>query len=243
MKQRLFYIGCVFIGFCFFLISCDTIYFTRPQPIDSKNIYEFPKKIRGVYTNNSRDRNITDWDSIIITKDYFRSVEFSDQKISKHFIDTSSYFILLDNKIYNFDNKDEIILSGGFPYTILRDTIFYKEKKITEIILSKKAFLRQVSKNNYILNFRPEQKNWAEFNENWWIICLIQITDNGNTIVKCLNENDLDKLTYNKINPNSIDDYYLQANWTKNYLNQIISEAVFSDTIYYLEVKDKKRLK
>lgn len=239
MEKIIFNNICVFIGFCWFLISCDTMYFTSPQPVDSKNIYEFPKKIRGIYTNNSEVGNTVDWDSIIITKDYFRSVEFFDWQIAKHIVDTSSHFMLYDNKIYTIDDDGDNILSGGFSYTILRDTVFIKEKEITEIFLNKQAFLRQVSKNNYILNLRPDQKKWSVFNENWWVICLIQISDNGNVVVKALNKVDLDILTHKKINPDNIDNFYLQANWTKNYLNQIIYEGVFLDTLYNLNIKQK----
>ena len=209
------------IGFLPLIISCDNVYISTPQPVDSKNIYLFPREFRGVWTCEEN--------KVIIEKDYFKYAQNSEYKVSKQEIDTSSSYVLKDNKIYIIDNEKWEI-SDGLPFKLEKDTIYYQLPEVTEIPLGKNAFLRKV-KNNYILNIK--QKN------EWWELVLINKDKNGNIIAVRLDIKDLEKnKKFKNIHifksENSRSDY-IEANWTKRELLEMINKGVFSDTLFILE--------
>lgn len=209
------------LGIIPLLISCDNVIISTPQPIDAKNKYSFPGDFRGVWT--------TDGDTIIIGKDYYKNIKYREEKVFKQEIDTSSSYVLKENKIYIIDKvKSEI--SEGFPVKIENDTIYYKERRVYEIALGKKAFLRKVKKN-YILNFREEKQ--------WWQVILIRKDRTGNIIVANLtNDMVYEFSNYKHIHTFSSkygDWDYIEANWTKKELLEMINKGVFSDTIFILK--------
>ena len=206
------------------MISCDKVYISTPQPIDSKNIYLFPGEFRGMWTNEA--------ETIIIGKDYFKYTQDNEASVSKQELDTSSSYVLKDHKIYIID-KEERTISEGFPVKLENDSIYYKERGVYEIALGKRAFLRKVKKN-YILNFKEENQ--------WWQLKLIRKDKKGNIYVEDLVESGINKFTnYKKIHSFK-DEYsrfnYIEANWSKKELLDMINKGVFSDTLVTLKLNN-----
>ena len=226
MKQKTFNFSYYIFGICFLFSACDSFYFTSPQPVDSENIYEFPRKIRGAYSKNN--------DSVIFGKDYFKSIEYNEDQIPRHLADTSSSYILKNNKIYLVDNDEEIKLTEGFPYKLKDDTIFYKERTVFEIALGKKAFLRQVS-NYYFLNVKKPNQ--------WWEIYLIEFADNDSVYTRYLDSDDLDKISNLRTIHSQKNEYYLEAEWTNFDINEIIKNGGFSDTLLRFNTNERQPLK
>lgn len=214
----------VIIGIIPIMTSCEHVYISTPQPVDSKNIYVFPKEYRGVWTCEEN--------TVIIGKDFFKYIQNLDFKVSKIEIDSSSSYVLKDNKLYIIDNR-KMELKGGFPYKLKNDTIYYQEPEVLEIALGKKAFLRKIKKN-YILNNQKENQ--------WWELILIKKDKKGNIIVEKLDIKDLDKFTnYRHIHSfkakYSRSDY-IEANWTKKELLEMLNKGMFSDTLATLEINN-----
>ena len=205
------------------MISCSNVFISNPQPVDSKNIYSFPKAYRGIWTCET--------DTVIAEKDYFKYIQSSERFVSKLEVDTSSSYVLKDNKIYIIDTTDGK-LRGGFPFKLENDTLYYHGSEINEITLGKKAFLRKVKKN-YILNVKQEN--------GWWELILIRKNKNGNIIAAGLDIHNLEKYTnYKNIYTFKEDEYsrtdYIEATWTKKELLEIINKGAFSDIIFNLKL-------
>lgn len=208
-----------------FIFSCERVYISTPQPVDSKNIYSFPEKYRGVWAGEENT-------VMIIEKDIFRYIQKNDTKVPKHEIDSSSY-ILKDHHIYVID-KEERELSKGFPYKIINDTVVFQEQEVYEIELGNNAFLKKVKKN-HILNTKQENQ--------WWELILLNKDTNGNIIVCLLDIKDLNKFTnYEHIHSfkPEYDRYdYIEANWTKKELLEMLDQGMFSDTLFILDVNNR----
>lgn len=220
MKNNLFYL----ILLCSTLISCSTFYFTTPQPVDSKNIYEFPSLFRGTWVEGQ--------DTMIVGKTFFRNIKNHPKSIYKAEADTTSFILFNDNKIYFIDSTSQIKLTGGFPYSIIGDSLFYVDREVTEINLGAKAFLRKVE-DKYILN--------VERDSHWWELYLILKNTDGSYMAKYLNKNDLDKMNNKKLLFSTEYDYYLEANWKTKELNAYINKGVFSDTVIQLFPENRIR--
>lgn len=211
------------IGVLPLMISCGEVFISTPQPVDSKNIYLFPRGYRGMWTCEA--------DTVIVGKDYFKSIQYSDEKVSKQEADTSSSYLLKDNKIYTINTKGESRFKGGFPYKLKNDTIYFQESEVMEIALGKRAFLRRVKKN-YILNIKQENQ--------WWQVILIKKDEIGNIIVGELDMDDLEKYTNYKhiytFEYRYLEDDYIEANWTKKELLEMINKGSFLDTLAILRL-------
>jgi metal-sulfur cluster biosynthetic enzyme len=216
MKQKGLIISLI-IGIGFLFVSCDQFYFSTPQPIDAKNIYEFPKEFRGVWSDNL--------DSIIIGKDYYLNIENRKVNVSKKEVDTSSSYIIYENKIYKIDKEDEM-LNEGYHYSIENDIITYLKREVSEIELGRKAFLRKLG-NKYVVNIKNENQ--------WWNIYLIEKTKDGGILLKILNNYNLEKIEDVKYIYSSDHNFYLNVNWTKDELLKLINKGAFSDTVMILE--------
>ena len=209
------------------LQSCDQFYFASPQPVDEANIERFPEAIRGIYI----DQN----DSIIFGADYFLSVDYIDKKIPQAQVDTSGYYILKDQRIYLLDKDEKIKVKGGYPYTVQNDTFYFSERSIIEIALGKKAFLRKVSGNNYMLNIKEEHE--------WWTLIFVEVKADGAIVARYINEEDLEKIPGLKKIYEGDGDHYLEVNWTSTSLNELLQSGVFSDTLLSVNSHNKIPLK
>lgn len=221
-KRRIKVIQIILIlGIISLVLACENVYNSSPQPVDSKNIYSFPREFRGMWT--------CERDTLIIAKDYSKYTQFVGFSVPKQDVDSSSSFVIKDDKIFII-NKHEMELRGGFPFKLENDTIYYQERNVVEVALGKKAFLRKVNKN-YILNIKQES--------GWWEAILIKKDKEGNIITAGLDIQELQKYkNYKSIHTFKQDEYsrtdYIEATWTKKELLGMINKGVFSNTLFKL---------
>ncbi len=218
----------IFIFICssiFSLIACDPIYFTNPQPFDAKNIYEFPKEYRGLW--------VVEGDSTIIGENYFILKEYKQTiGIAKKEIDTSSTYILKNNKIYIKKKYADINLSEGFSYKLQNDSVLFNSRDIYKVSLSYDTFLRKVDEY-YILN--------TSNTSTWWNLYLIKKTTKNILEVYVLAEDDLQNTKKDAIFI-SDEGIFLNTKWCKNDLLKFIKNGGFSKKILDLDLKEKKPL-
>ena len=142
------------------LMSCTSVFFDYPQPVNSKNIESVPVEIQGYWTDASNYK-----ESIKIDQTSFRKTSTEQNQIYKPEADTSRHFRITDTEIYLLsENKDK-----GYPYRLSNDTIYYDQYHEETFVLSDSVLLRR-AKNCYVLNTR---KN------NWWEIFFIRKNKNG----------------------------------------------------------------
>jgi len=218
-------IPCFLVGVLFLTGACDQVYFSTSQPIDSKNIYSFPKKFRGVWTE--------DGDSVVIGKDYFMNIDYNDKKVAKTEVDTSASYVLRGDKIYQIDDGQELKVTGGFSFVLKNDTISYQEREVFEIAFGKTAFLRRVG-DSYIINMKHKNE--------WWEIGLIEYTSDNRVLVRYINFDDLDSIPNITSVYTTKNEKYLDVAWTQAELLKIINRGGFSDTLFNLEISKRYRL-
>lgn len=206
------------------LTSCNTIYFTEPQPVDSKNIYEFPAKFQGVWMDGE--------DTIMVGKTFYRSISYIDKQLPASVADTSQKHILKNGKIFTIQTDGPIRLSGGVPFQISRDTLFYKDREIVEVFLDGNTYLRKVG-NRYLLNVKSD--------ELWWELVLIEKTHDGSVLGRRLSTDDMDKLP--GVKPVFVDEdvRFYDLKWKEAELADFIDKGCFSDTIINLTPDSKIR--
>jgi hypothetical protein len=141
-------------------MSCTSVFFDHPQPVNSKNIEIVPEEIRGKWTEVSKYQQ----ESITIDRSSFKKVTVSFNHIHKSDAD-SGYFRIADGKIFLFSED----FKKGNPFKLLNDTIYYTQHSQETFVLSDSVLLRR-AKNCYVLNTR---KN------NWWEIFFIRKNKNG----------------------------------------------------------------
>lgn len=206
------------------LTSCNTIYFTEPQPVDSKNLYEFPSKLQGVWMDGE--------DTIMVGKTFYRSISYIDKQLPASVADTSPEYILMNGKIFIVHTDGPIRLSGGVPFQIRHDTLFYKDREIVEVFLDGKTFLRKVG-NRYLLNVKSD--------DLWWELVLVEKTREGIILGRRLSTDDMDKLP--NVKPVFVDDdvRFYDLKWKEAEVADFIDKGCFSDTIIHLTPDSKIR--
>ncbi|MCY2686011.1 hypothetical protein [Salinimicrobium sp. TH3] len=205
------------------MVSCSGVYVSDPLPVDSKNIYSFPAKYRGVW--------VIEEDTIIIKKDIIRSLEAEKSKLSTKELDSS--YIIKDNKIYLIgDPKKEI--SRGFPFKVIEDTIYFLEKYVMEYPLGTNTFLRKI-KNDHIVNIKEQNQ--------WWSTVYLKKDSHGTIHFCLLDIEKLESLSNHKKIYSYMHKYgqydYFELKWTKKELLDMIQKGVFSDTLMVLELQDR----
>ncbi len=206
------------------LSSCNSVYFTEPQPVNSKNIYEFPAKYLGIWMEGE--------DTIMISKNVYRSVSYRDETLLKSEADTSSKHILANGKIYFIQKDDRVKLIGGYPYILSNDTIIYKNREVIEVFLGGNTFLRKVS-SRYLLNIKSD--------ELWWELVLIEKSKEGNVIGRRLANEDMEVFGDKHLIWKGDNMSYYDLKWEEKDLTEIIKTGSFSDTIINLSPDSKIR--
>ncbi len=203
-------------------ISCDNIYISKPQPVDTENIYTFPKKFRGMWLDGE--------DTVIVDKNTYLRIAYREKKAAMAVIDTSSSFLLKNNKIYLINKDNDLKIHGGFAYTVKDDTCFYRIPDITEINLGRSTFLRKVN-NYYFINYKNDN--------HWWFINLIEKTNDGGILVTVPNLEHMENVaSYDKIYSFEYD-HYIEAEWTSGDMLNMVVKDVFIDTFFYLDPRNK----
>jgi hypothetical protein len=221
MKTKTIYL----IGFLLLTLnSCNSVFFSEPQPVDAKNIFEFPAQVRGVWMEGE--------DTITIGKREYRSVSYRNESVAKSIADTSSQYILANNKIFILKNEDAPRLTGGFPYEERADTLYYKARELEEIFLGGNTFLRKVG-SRYILNIRND--------ELWWELLLVEKARDGSVLGRRLSKEDMDSFQVSQPIWKSEDMSYYDIRWRAHDLTSLIKAGCFSDTTINLTPDQKIR--
>lgn len=212
------------------LCSCNNVFFTEPQPVDSKNSYEFPVKYQGTW--------IEDNDTIFINKYAYRSVSYQKEALPKAIADTSSKYVMVRGRIYFIQKEEQIKLIGGFPYQERNDTIFYIKREVVDVSLGGNTFLRKVS-DKHIFNTKSD--------DLWWNIILIEKAKDGSILGRQLSDNDMETIL--KLKPIWSGDNvsYFDIRWSEDDIDKIINAGCFSDTIINLtpdcRIRKQKRIR
>lgn len=214
-----------------FLVKCESIYFENPQPTDIKNKYRFPNKFIGTWVNES--------DTIFISKDYVYWInEIYPFEVLKTEIDTSTQYLIKNDKIYIINKNEEINLSQGVPFLEKKDTLFFKQNELNEIALGHTNFIRKIG-DKYILNQQDKSK--------WFSLILFYKNNQNQLVVRGLNKKDLAKINQEnliyKLRQGESYQLFTNQEWSKAALLNFIKQGGFSDTIFLLELDKTKNHK
>jgi hypothetical protein len=232
--------------------SCTIYHIEFPQPIDVKNLYSFPKSMRGTWVNSDGKSPHDNWvikknellcgtnapkiyngivDSVGKWKGQgLKHIEYDNQKNA---IDTVSDYILKNNRLYKWQDKDDNgkrFLSPGFPVALKNDTLYVLPKNnfnLTFLSLGPEAFLRQISANQFILNIKEESLIKSAFKsdgQTWWQMVLLELTSDGQLQVSSFNFNKMVDET-NVVDSN---ENYLSFEWTRQDIINRIRDKNYS---------------
>jgi hypothetical protein len=151
----------IFMLLIVIISSCSTVFFDSPQPTDARNLNHIPKAIQGRWKKSEKNHEET----LTIDKNSYRKIAVEKHGIPGSGKDESKSYRLAEGKIYLADQDFQV----GYPYELLRDTLFFSERTEEELVLSDSVLLRS-AKNCYILNLKRG---------NWWEIVFIQKMKNG----------------------------------------------------------------
>jgi len=245
-----------FLSLIFLLSSCARYFFSEPQPVDAKNLYVFPKKFRGSWVMD-RDTLIIGKDFYLMPKYEPVKISLSSGKVIKRHtrmgfgftsqtdsseknnlkethtpigyieeVDTSFHFVINKNKVYEIKENQ---LSKGFTFTQKGDTLYYTHIERKPIILGSYIFLRKISTNQFIFNFREEK-------ENWWTVSLLEITPDGFILLKGQGKN---FFQYAEPIYSHSESFYFDMPFPKDQMIDLLSKDVFSEEHIKLEIKSK----
>lgn len=226
MKQAAIYIQ-VLITVC--VSSCTTVYFDKPQPVNTKNLNKVPIAFQGTWVQNQDSTVITDTDFRAMTK-YFYT-------LPKREIDTSTTIKTKDGFIYDVNDS-----ANRYPYSVKGDSIEVTIPELHTYVLSDSVLLRPLSQKELLVNIKTD--------DNWWEVYLIELIEEGSILVRSIKVSDLEKLEI--LNPNNFslrephkdvlqmnNQERLEADFSKEDLLLWIGAKGFSDTVMVMYSKHK----
>lgn len=231
--------------------SCNAYNFSQPQPVDKINIYEFPKEFIGQWFAKNEPESdcyiitsknvllimhdterivngawpqLTDSGDYLYPPDQSRGFKTINYDSLKKPVDTIDHFLVRGQYIYERD--PERFLGKGYPYGIKNDTIIIIKNDTTCIDLGKNAFLRQLSKNFYVLNIRKTILDYDEFNDWWQIMILEKKEDQTVNIGECTDKaGELSCMFYDRSSKSDI--FYFDCQWTTADMLRLVKEGYF----------------
>ncbi len=235
------------ILFCLslFLYSCDTYNFSRPQPVDKENIYEFPMDLNGYWVAEEESDSLYiskkhvdffirevekivpgAWPRLNDTGGYvypsypgtaFQTIEYDSLKKP---VDTINNFLLKDNYAYAINGKH--LLEKGYPCRINDDSIIVMKNDTVSIDLGQNAFLRRLNKDFYVLNLHI--KNMLFDQNGWWQLVIIERKKDTVNLWYCNDK----LLKQSSILYEYGSENYLDSKWTTTDMLRLMEEGSFS---------------
>ncbi|MDP4208140.1 MAG: hypothetical protein Q8928_04915 [Bacteroidota bacterium] len=208
-----------------FLSSCNSHYFDKSIPTDSKDLTEFPVKFRGKWLISGETS--TAWDTLIIEKYFFKikSSENKQFKISKHEIDSAGTYCLSPTKIYEIREKH--LIGEGAVYFIRNDTIYFthiEDFKIYEI--NRECILKKADKY-LIINIKGDDNKF-------WTPILLQKDNQGLLVARVMSQKEMNPLVkagnLKQIYANG-QNYFYEIQLTEKETINIIENNGFVDTL------------
>lgn len=227
-----------------FLYSCDTNNFSRPQPADKANIYEFPETFQGSWIDKD------DHQYVFIARQYVSIVTEGTERIMngawpqldanggylyppssfnsimtirydslKRPIDTIINYVRRGKHIYEVRNDGS--LENGFPCDVRNDTISVIKNDTLRIDLGRNAFLRKAGNDFYVLNvinsIMGEENRW------WQIVILEKRNDQSINIWTPTSKlADQPSMFYHHGH-----NYYFDSRWTSAEIMRLIHNGSF----------------
>jgi hypothetical protein len=236
----------------FFLFSCDTYNFSRPQPVDKENIYNFPKDYLGSWLSTDTSDKDTHleyhihknnvlfithslepvlkgaWPKInskgeyILAPGLMQTMETIQYDSLKKPADTTTNYLFRNNKIYAIDNNG---LSKGYDFKTEGDTINILRYDTTFVDLGANAFLRKLSKTMYVFNIR---NTILGENNTWWRIMLLEKNDKQSfRIWVCSSQKSEFPSVFYKQHYDGSDRYYIDASWSADEILVLFNKGNF----------------
>jgi hypothetical protein len=206
------------------LISCGTVYFDKPQPVNSKNLKSVPEEIQGTWKTRNKypDAVTINEDAIKIDKKSFRKYSTVYYTIARSEISKSTIYKLYEGKIFITRNGK----SHSYPYRLENDSIHYSSCEVEmQYGLSDSVLIRKAT-GCYTVNLKYK---------NWWEIVFIQKSEGGNILIIYPIPEDLLKIQpdYNLMVMDSTkrDSIYFHADFKSKSIKNVINKEA---TIYTL---------
>ena len=236
------WIAVLLIMLCTFS-SCTSYFYSRPQPVDGKDIRSFPKKYRHIWVDEDGTR-------LLITKDHLeislpdsqrvvRGYRINDRSglqpdyLCEHTLrfdslenkyDTILNYIVRGSVLYEVDAEGE--LGKGRTFRMDHDTMFAERTDTISIDMGQNAFLRQIDKDRYVLNIRASITGQSS---NWWTFFIFGMDKDGTLATYGHAEKTLrlPEMFYRPPSGKYAGDYYFDAYWTKDDMARMIREGYF----------------
>ena len=241
----------ILIAASFLFYSCESYNFSRPQPVDKENIYEFPKDYLGSWlSTDTSDKDIHleyhihknklffishsselilkgAWPKINSKGEYnfgpgMQTMETIQYDSLKRPIDTSKNYLFENNKIFAIDKNG---LSKGYDYKAEGDTINILRYDTIFIDLGTNAFLRKLNKTMYVFNIR---NSILGEDNTWWRIRLLEKKDNQSfRIWMCSSKKGAFPSVFYIQNYDGGDHYYIDASWSAAEIMELFNKGNF----------------
>jgi hypothetical protein len=156
----------------FVFISCGTVYFDQPQPVNAKNLKSIPREIQGTWKTRNKypDAVTINEEAIKIDKKSFKKYSTVYYSIAQSEINNSMTYKLYDGKIFLSVNGK----SHSYPYILANDSIRYSSCEVEmQYELSDSVLLRR-AKGCYVVNLKYR---------NWWEVVFIQKSEGGDILI------------------------------------------------------------
>lgn len=228
--------------------SCTDYFYTRPQPVDGKNMAVFPKQVLGSWYDIDDNSTISvlmigkqrvdiyNQDSEKIVRGY-RFQEDTQQHRGYHAWYTLQYDSLnsktdtlqryIERNGLLFKVNDKKMLEKGYPYTQDHDTLIMHKSDTIRFDLGGNAILREISSDLYVLNVNSNLT--GDESGNWWRLYIFGLNNDG-TLSTYAHEDKILKLPemfYQQPDLQYGKTYYFDPYWTKADLLRLIQNGYF----------------
>lgn len=229
--KRLIFLCVSLAAFALLLTSCNSFYFSAPQPVDASNLYKFPAKMRGTWLTGSdtvvfETRRVVVYQTErirdgIVASDPVDTLEKNSAlkgnkslktrvwSTEKKNYDTISNYIIRGDKIYKvqWDN-----IAKGASYRRTKDSIDIRTR--IEMPLGEGTFLRKINDTVWVANVKVTTTMMeSDGNGPWWTLVLIEVPAKDKMYISYPEQN-------LKKDPSVIglagNTYYLDGHWTAN---------------------------
>jgi hypothetical protein len=209
-------INILIITVCLFMVGCrPTAVFDQPQPSETDNMEQFPKRLQSQYVSQNGVAIIT-ISNKMITKTYEYLF-----KVNVNQLD-SAYKLVGDTLISNDTREKEQVSRVG-------DTLVKSVYEIDTVFLISENNVLKKYKGYYFLNFLREKSNWE--------VKKLEIAHGILSISEIAGKNDFDALR--EITETNDTTSYL-FNPTKKQFKSFINLGGFSNKETYLRLKSSK---
>ncbi len=209
-------------GMSLILTSCHVTLFQEPQPVDSANKKHIPCKFRGTW--------IAEGDTIVIDRNHYLSINHKVKDIQLNNLKEDEKFLIVSNTlVYHILGND---IKYGKLIFFSDSLIQYDLRTVEEINLDQNNLLRKAGKY-HILNRKSNDES------QWWQLLLVTKDKDHNLLIKSFSKEDEKFLPAQQTLHQTENETFSTCRWTKKEIQRNIESGMFTDTVLYLERKNK----